>query len=1160
MWSKRSVRMQDIFPKTNGSSVNRDGGASPRFPCGLGDRNSLSRFAGTAVSCRGLRWGVLVLPLLLGACQTTDTNTIAELRARRIEIKEEKIEDASGKAMESYRRFLKETPDSSLKPEAIRRLADLKVEQEEGLQSGDAAAEQGPAKALPAPERAVRPNGAPARPAAPAPARNRANESQADFEKRAAQTRTPAPAAKGPGKGAAVPEGADARSAVELYKKLLKDYPSYEQNDQVLYQMSRAYEELGQVDEAVQVMGRLAREYPKSQHIDEVEFRRAEYFFTRRRYAEAEESYGSIVTMGASSPYYQLALYKMGWALYKQENYSEALERFLVLLDHKMSMGYDFAQTKDEVERKRMDDTFRVISLSFSNLGGAPAASEYFNSHGKRSYESAIYSNLAEFYFEKNRYSDAAAAYSAFIERHPFDKVSPKFQMRVIEIHLAGGFPSLVIDAKKQFVRAYGVKAEYWRHFELSLNPEIIAWLKANLTELAKHYHALYQSPKQTKDKETNFEEALHWYREFLVSFPTDPDAPAVNYLLADLYLENRSFDRAAEEYEKTSYNYKTDERSSKAGYAAIYAWRQHLAVVAPEAKPQVMQEVVRSSLQFAGIYPEHEKATIVLGAAVDDLYVMKAYEPAAIASRRLVDRFPGADAEIVRRAWLVNGHSNYELLRYSDAETAYTKLLELLPPGDKRVSGVTDNLAAAIYKQGEQAIARGNPLAAAAHFLKVGSVAPTSKIRVNAEYDGAAALIEVKDWTMAITVLNRFRSLYPGHALQPEVTKKLAYAYRESGAFSPAADEYERMERESKDDTLRREALLTAAELHQKAGNEARTLAVYRRIVDQFPHPVDQNLDVRGKIAEMLKKTDRDGYFAELRLIVAADAGAGTERTPRTRLMAAQAALILAEPSFERFTEVKLVEPFEANLGRKKELMKVAIQQFNSLVDYEVGDVTAAAAFYLAEIYADFSRDLKESERPARLSALEREEYDLALEEQAYPFEEKAIATYQSNLELVPRGVYNEWIEKSLQKLAKLVPARYDKPEEESAVIATVDQYVYAIGHPGPPAGAAQAGEAKPAVDRTAEKSVEPGRTDIPVSTGEAVKAAEPKQDAKPVEAKGTVNAEELKPTDKPSETGEVVKAAKPKQNARPAKAKKTAKTAKPKQKKKTAPKADSH
>jgi len=63
--------------------------------------------------------------------------------------------------------------------------------------------------------------------------------------------------------------------------------------------------------------------------------------------------------------------------------------------------------------------------------------------------------------------------------------------------------------------------------------------------------------------------------------------------------------------------------------------------------------------------------------------------------------------------------------------------------------------------------------------------------------------------------------------------------------------------------------------------------------------------------------------------------------------------------------------------------------------------------------------------ERPGGLSPTELEQYELAIEEQAYPFEEKAIQVHESNLKLMSRGVSNVWIEKSLQKLAKSVPAR---------------------------------------------------------------------------------------------------------------------------------------
>lgn len=1055
-----------------------------------------------------IRLFILALSLTLIACSSTGgKDTIARLRHVQIEIKEEKIEGGIDKAMAGYQRFLKDTSDSALTPEAIRRLADLKIEKEYGtFTPGSDPAEKRPARALPAPQSTTHPKNALVANAPPDRVLAHVsvqNESEADFERRATRSQSipgTAAAADRPAESADDLERADTHEAIALYKKLLDKYPLYDRNDQVLYQMSRAYAELGQIEKSMVVMNRLIREFPRSRYIDEVQFRRAEYFFTRRRYLDAEDAYKSIVKIGVASPFYELALYKLGWTFYKQELYEASLDPFIALLDYKVSKGYDFAQTKDEQERKRTEDTFRVISLSFSNLGGANSAEKYFSRHGKRSYEYDIYSNLGEFYFDKRRYADASATYNAFVSRNPFHEKAPNFQMRVIEIQSAGGFPSLVLDAKKKFAETYALNAEYWKYFDPKDRPDVLDYLKTNLTDLANYYHACYQDPKQAKKKQASFKEALHWYREFLASFPKDTQSPAINYQLADLLVENRSFGEAAVEFEKTAYDYPTHEKSSQAGYAAVAAYREQLRAAAPEDKDAVRREAIRSSLKFADTFPKHEKAAIVLGAAADDLYDMKAYDRALAAANKLLEVFPDTDVDVIRSAWLVIGHSSYELKHYSDAETGYLKALALLPAKDKTRKELVDNLAASIYKQGELANAAHDYRAAADHFLRVGRMAPTSKIRPTAEYDAAAALIKLKDWDQAAKVLVGFRKNFPGHPLQPEVTKKIAYVYKENKQFSLAAEEYERIEKESKDDEIRREALLIAAGLYEKSGDSGRTLAVYRRYVDYFPQPVDLNLETRNKIAGILKtQNDRKSYLKELEQIVAIDASAGSARTPRTRYLAGNAALVLAENTYETFLAVKLVKPLKVNLQKKKGLMKKAINGFNSLLDYESGELTAAATFYLAEIYAHFSKALMSSERPVltfdyykvkpgdTLSAiakrydcdvrrivrennlnksnfivagkklkiprglypLELEQYELALEEQAYPFEEKAIKVHQSNLALVTKGVYNEWVDKSLQKLAKLVPARYDKPEETTGIVSSLDTYMYEINRP---------------------------------------------------------------------------------------------------------------
>ncbi len=1077
------------------------------------------------------RFLLFVMPMILVACKSGDMETIGRLHSMKIEIKEERLEGGIEKAMESYERFLKETPESSsLKPEAIRRLADLKIEKEYGLLTeGEKAAGRISAGKQPAPEKGADPEGAPVHTAGalleqsratshsgreaggggeisanplPAPPSD-SDEPLRDFEKRATRTWEPAAGMEESFEGVDDLERAGTLEAIELYRKLMEEYPLYERNDQVLYQMSRAYEELGRIDEAMEITARLVRDFPNSRYLDEVQFRRAEFFFSHKRYLDAEEAYSAIVNLGVGSSYYELALYKLGWTFYKQELYEEALHRFIALLDYKVSLGYDLSQTEDEIERKRLMDTFRVISLGFSWLGGADSVVDYFSRYGKRVYEDGIYRNLGEFYFDKRRYSDAAATFSAFVSRNPFHRESPHFHMRIVEIHMAGAFPSLVIDAKKTFARTYSLQSEYWRHFEPGSRPEVLDYLKINLTDLANHYHSLYQNPKKEKGGERagNYREALHWYREFLVSFPMEVESPSVHHRLADLLLENRSFAEAAVEYEKTAYDYPRHEKSSTAGYAAVYALREHLREAAADDREGINREVVRISLKFADSFPEHEKAAIVLGAAADDLYAMEEYEQALVAAGRLIETFSGAEADVLRAAWLVVAHSSYELLRYAEAETAYMQVLGLLQSDDDERHVLIDNLAASIYKQGEMANLFDDHRSAADHFLRVGQLAPTSGIRPTAEYDAAAALILLENWEEAAAVLTDFRNTFPGHELQPEVTKKIAYVYKENGRLSLAAEEYERIEEESTDDEVRREALLVAAELHEKVENRVRALSAYRRYVENFPQPVELNLETRGKIAEILKeRNDRENYLKELREIVAIEASSGPARTERTRHLAAKAALVLGEWSYDRFLEIRLVQPFEDNLRKKRDLMKAATQAFSGILEYEFGEFTAAATFYLAEIYAHFSEALMESERPRGLSDLELEEYELAIEEQAYPFEEKAIDVHVKNVELISVGIYNEWVDRSLQKLAVFLPARYAKPEAPSGLLRSPDIFTFEIPGSGPiPSAAGKQVVAEEPVEsvESVEKSVMAGKQVEVEGEVEVEKAVEVKPEA---------------------------------------------------------------
>lgn len=992
-----------------------------------------------------MRAQFLIPPLAcfaLFGCASTGNyqGTLGELEAVEADIDEIYVADSLERAAQSYRRYLEETPESARTPEAMRRLADLQIEQAYGVMGSgeivemaapDAATLSGQITASSSSRQPIEPD-----------------ESDREFEARATEreellTRTEDFDSQLPG-GETVAVPAGPKEAIKTYWQILETYPNYERNDQVLYQLSRAYDEIGEPDKAMEVMDRLVRDFPYSRYLDEVYFRRGEYYFVRRQYIDAEDAYGSVIRMGSTSYYYELALYKLGWSLYKQELYEEALHNYVALLDYRLSIGYDFDQETDEDEH-RLEDTFRVISLSFSNLGGPEVVDDYFSRFGHRSFADKIYGNLGEFYFSKLRFEDAASVYKSFIALNPFHRASPHFGMRVVEIYGEAGFPLLVVEAKKDFATTYALDAPYWSYFDAAESPEVVGFLKINLTDLAGHYHALYQEETLADEQPANFAEAQRWYRQYLVSFPSDTESAGVNYQLADLLLENEDFGAAAAEYERTAYEYGDHEQAAAAGYAAVYSHREHLKIATGAMQRDVKQATVSSSLRFAESFPEHEQAPTVLGRAADDLYDMKDLPLAIESARKLIERYPGADKDLIRSAWAVVANSSMDLTEFVDAEQAYANVLALTADDDENRPAVVDGLAAAIYKQGEQANLLEDYRLAAEHFLRIKAVAPTSTIRAGAEYDAAAALMKLEDWTMASNVLEEFRTSHPDHELSNEATKQLAHVYREDGQIARSAAEHERIAAEASDPELARDALLIAGDLYDEANVVADAIRVYEQYVAEYPLPLDVAVETRWRLAEIFKdEMDYERFHAELAAIVVVDREAGPARTDRSRFLAAKSALTLAELTYQRFARLELKQPFEQSLADKQQRMDDALAAFEDLVPYEVGEVTAAATFYIAEIYFNFSAALLASERPEGLSEAEKVDYELVLEEEAYPFEEQSIEVHEKNFELLAGGVYNPWIQKSLDKLAEVMPGRYAKNEISGGYLGSIDSYAY--------------------------------------------------------------------------------------------------------------------
>jgi len=888
----------------------------------------------------------------------------------------------------------------------------------------------------------------------------------------------------------AVDENLTYITAIKIYEQIIAKAAPGTDLSEIYYLLAKAYDLDGKPEKSLANLDILVNEYPKSQYIYEAQFRRGEQLFLLTDYEAASDAYQTILTAGLGTPFYEQSLYKHGWAQYKISDFDFAIHDFVRLMDiyqptpkpappepedatsgadtlniagsqkasdnssdteatsdNKLVIVTATDKSEDAVEppaikeltktqQKVMNDALRVTALAFSNLEGPESVKAYFEEQGNRIYEVDIYNTLASLYLFQERFRDAADTYEAFATVHPLHPLAPSMASKVIETFLKGGFPSLVLPYKERFVKNYGLYSRYWKQATPEARTQYEGDLKQHLVELAHHYHAIAQADKKAK----SYMAAARWYREFLATFQNDKISPEMNKLLAETLFSAKEFRSAIEEFERTAYEYPANKDSSKAGYFALLSYQEFIQTLkdTDPTKRGWIAKKTSSSLQFAKNFPEHEQTPTILDGVIEDQLAINDIPGAIITSELLIKLIPPPPQKLWEKAWITMANGKFDLGFYTQAEEALTKVLSFATLSRKQKVSLHDRRATSIYKQAETLEKAGKLREAAAGYLRVAIVEPRAKIRASSEYDAANILLKLEDWDKAIDVLEHFRRNYPNHKLISTLPAKLSLAYEKSGNWAKAAKELEVIANNNMESNpdIAREALWQAAKLVDQGNNQSESIRLYKKYVWAFEKPLAIRVEGQYRLAELYTQTrdDNKRNFWLNKLIQSYKKG-GSENTDRTQYLAAYASNELALPLFNKFNRMKLTQPLKRSLKKKKAAMKVATKAYGRVAGIGILEFTTAANFQIGEIYRLFAKSIMESERPRGLDDETLEEYELLLEDQALPIEDKAIEIFTANAERTKDGIWDKWVKQSYKSLSKLQPGRYAKEElrEES-------------------------------------------------------------------------------------------------------------------------------
>lgn len=835
-------------------------------------------------------------------------------------------------------------------------------------------------------------------------------------------------------------EAAVYREALESYESILERGSFGGRLDELLYQMAKAHAFTGQNEASVKRLEQLVGLYPDSPLVPEARFRIAESAFAAGNYAQAEAGYQALVDQDVSdkstgvTELQSKARYMLGWSLYKQgpQAWGRAGRQFVAVLDEALPATGQLDNIP-ESSVDSIDDTLRVLALMASRRSGADTLIEWLQPEPLRTWTPLAFDRLADLYAIQGEAEASVATNRAFVDRFPEHPQRAGFMGQIVDVWNRAGKPARARNAMADYVTLFAGKNVYdrlavdyrekWRDFSRFLAEHHYAAAAAGEEGVARHYLAA-----------AGYYEALAER-----NLSERRDSGAFFRLAGDAWLQAGEYSSALANFRVAAYDVSGYNEGADSGWAAVILLRRGASgdLAATGFQPG-LTELSAEADRFTGQYPADTRAPGLLADLAARWLENGRNDRASHYAGQAVTH-QNATPETRYAGWAVMAQVRQMAGEYGLAERAWREALNLANHGSanrsmqEEIPRLRQQLATAVYRRGEQAAAEGKVAVAVEHFQRVEAVLPGSEIATKGRFDAANTLLKASEWQPAITELGRFRDDYPGHPLAESIGEKLVLAYTSSGQPARAAAELMDMAGQSSESLLVAGSRswnyqLRAAELFDVGGKIGQRNAIYKDYLALEHSP--QNADEHIKLQTLRQRLiETDDQVSSLRAgMVAAELESPWHSEDSLR-WAARSALVLGARAAAAFAGIELTIPLESSLQQKQVAMEKAQAFFRNAESLGGATVLPESLFRRAELHRIMARDLMASAAPDDLNELEKMQYTMLLEEEAYPFEERAIALHSQNHQSISAGRFNAWIEKSLNVLAELYPGRYNRP-----------------------------------------------------------------------------------------------------------------------------------
>lgn len=653
--------------------------------------------------------------------------------------------------------------------------------------------------------------------------------------------------------------------SIALYRTIIERFPDYRLNDSIYYLLGWCLSEQGEDLQARDTFAALIQKFPTSRYVPESWVRIGEYYFDYQgddvddKLKLAVEAYGQA-TKYKDSPLFDKALYKLGWAHYRRNDFDNGVDAFVRLVDY-----YDAKKAAgDEAGGDLRAEALQYTAVSYAddNWGGTEAGTDrflgvekmakYFKRIGGRPYEHELFRRLGDVLFDTTKYAAAIEAYRNVLERKPYAPDAPQIHEKIVQAFARDQKREEAFAERARLVQAYSEHSEWAKQNQGNQDVLIAArdLVERNLLATAQYHHqqALeYEkavgdpsvSPERAAQLPVlifkSFQNAAAAYGDYLKEFPHSKNLYDIQYFHAETLYNSLQFLAAAEEYAKVRDSNTDNKYLANAAYSTVLSLQREIerqekqGLLEPRApcdpvscasvtdfSPQAIPPLRLKLIEAADIYmakiPTAEDAHTLSFKAGQTYFTYFHFEEARKRYEDVIKRFP--DKEVAEYA-------------YNDILISYLLTKDWLN---------VEQFADRMLKE-SKAIQSDDKKVSEKRLLKYG-----------ARFKRANAAMEQKKWEEAaqlyMSIVDETEAEEAKWGLWADADKALfnaAACFKEFRKFDSAMRTYERLFTKYEKSPLAESALFFVAAAAEKAFEFDKAIKYYQRLVEEYPKSKDR-------------------------------------------------------------------------------------------------------------------------------------------------------------------------------------------------------------------------------------------------------------------------------------------------------------------------------